>query len=176
MLGEVGLRQVRNGTRTLRFRAAVIGAATSQRGSAPRWSELVVYKLEDGTYLISKIGRSTVAHAPGCLRVNRRMVPWAKAIEGGEDLVPRVPCGDCRPEVDPIEPDALLETTRYRAILAPTAQHAVETLTESRAVLLMPQIVREVLAQCAQSDADFARYSEALGAPNAPRLNSTLTP
>jgi len=172
----VALRQVRDGARVLRFQAAVLGAATSQRPGAPRWSELTVYRLEDGTYLISKVGRSMVAHDPRCLRVNRHMLPWSKAIEIGEDLGPRVPCEDCRPEVDPIAATALLESTRSRAIIAPTAEHAVETLTESRAQLLLPMLVREVLAQCAQTDSSFARYSDALGAPNAPRLNTTRTP
>ena len=172
----VAVHQVRDGARVLRFRAAVIGAATSARSGSARWSELAVYRLEDGTYLISKIGRSSVAHAPWCARVNRRMVPWHKAIEIGEHLERRVPCEDCRPEIDPIAADALLECTRFKAIVAPTAEHAVETLTEGRPQLQLPLLVREVLAQCGQADASFARYSEALGAPNAPRLNSTVTP
>jgi hypothetical protein len=172
----VAVHQVRDGARVLRFRAAVIGAATSARHNSARWSELTVYRLDDGTYLISKVGRSSVAHAPWCARVNRRMVPWHKAVEIGEHLQPRVPCEDCRPEVDPIKDDVLLECTRYKAIIAPNAEHAIQTLTEGRPQLQLPLLVREVLAQCGQADASFSRYSEALGAPNAPRLNSTVTP
>lgn len=168
-MGEVGLRTVRNGSRVLRFRAAVIGAATSQRGSSPRWSELVVYRLEDGSYLISKIGRSTVAHHPACARVNHRMVSWASAAEFGEDIVRRVPCLDCQPDLSPpIDDQIYLETTRYRAIPARDAESAAETLTESRAVLLMPQLVRDVLSQCAQVDSAFSRYAEALTPAKAP--------
>ena len=163
MLGEVGLRTVRDGSRTLRpFRAAVIGAATSQRGSSPRWSELVVYRLEGGTYLISKIGRSTVAHRPDCLRVNHRMIRWEQAREHGEDTVARVPCPDCRPDLGHgITPDTMLEITRYRAIAAPDARSAAQSLAGDRAALLMPQIVQTVLDQCAESDPNFAAYAEA---------------
>lgn len=169
-MGEVGLRSVRDGSRVLRFRAAVIGAATSQRGSTPRWSELVVYRLEDGSYLISKIGRSTVAHHPTCPRVNHRMVRWDRAAEVDEARVPRVSCRECQPQLAPMAADTRLEIARYRATVCPTAESTAETLTESRAVLLMPQLVRDVLTQCAQADPNFAMYSDALGAPKAPLL------
>lgn len=166
-MGEVALRIVRDGTRTLRFLAAVLGSATSRRGSIPRWSELVVYKLTDGTYLISKIGRSTVAHRPTCLRVNHRMITWGSAPAHGEDMVPRVACPDCRPDLSHgIAADTMLEVTRYRAILSQDAESAAQSLQGDRAALLMPQIVCAVLAQCAQSDEAFARYSDADGAPN----------
>jgi hypothetical protein len=172
-MGEVALRQVRHGSRVLRFYAAVIGAATSQRGAIPRWSELVVYRLADGSYLISKIGRSTVAHRPDCLRVNHRMVPWSHAADSGEDLVPRVACRDCQPDLHPpLDPGLRLEVTRYRATPLPDAESTARALTESRAVLLMPQIVRDVLVQCAQADPCFARYAEAVKEPN-PLENTT---
>ncbi|HEX8321649.1 MAG TPA: hypothetical protein VF632_24930 [Longimicrobium sp.] len=161
----------------LRFQAAVIGAATSQRGSSPRWSELVVYRMVDGHYLISKIGRSTVAHQPTCLRVNHRMVPWSKAAAFGEDSVQRVPCPDCRPELGHgIAPDTMLEVTRYRAILCQTAESAAESLMGDRAALLMPQIVQTVLAQCSESDPNFSRYAEADTALPRAWENTTRTP
>jgi hypothetical protein len=165
-VGEVGLRQVRDGGRVLRFQAAVLGAASSKRGSAPRWSELVVYKLTDGTYLISKIGRSTVAHRPTCLRVNHRMITWGSAPQHGEDFVQRVPCPDCRPDLSHgIAADTMLEVTRSRAILAQDAESAAQSLVGDRAALLVPQLVRDILAQCAQADVAFARYVDADGAP-----------
>jgi hypothetical protein len=175
-VAEVGLRTVRDGARVLRFPAAVLGAATSQRGSAPRWSELVVYKLADESYLISKIGRSTLAHRPGCLRVNRRMVTWSAADES-ERAVARVPCSDCRPDLSAgIPADTVLETTRYRAIAPLDAERAAQVLMEDRTALLVPQIVRDVLSQCAQADPCFARYAEALSAPKAPLEKTTRTP
>jgi hypothetical protein len=165
-MAEVRLRIVRDGARELRFQAAVLGAATSHRGSTPRWSELVVYGLPDGSYLISKIGRSTVAHRPLCLRVNHRMIPWSKAGDLGEDREQRVPCPDCHPDLSHAPaPDTMLEVTRYRAILAPDAESAAQSLVGDRAALLMPQIVRDVLAQCAQTDPAFIKYADADGAP-----------
>jgi hypothetical protein len=168
-MGEVGLRQVRHGTRVLRFQAAVIGAATSQRGNNPRWSELAVYRLVDGTYVVSKVGRSAVAHRPDCLRVNRRMVSWGRAEQVGEDRVQRVPCWDCHPDLHPpLDPELMLEVTRYRAIAARDAESVVSAMDDPIAdpTLPMAQIVRDVLAQCAQADPCFARYAEAVSEPN----------
>lgn len=165
-MGEVGLRQVRDGARVLRFHARVLGAGTSQRGSVPRWSELVVYQLTDGTYLISKIGRSTVAHRPDCLRVNHRMVTWGSAQSSDEFIGPRSPCPDCCPDVEHMAVSTRLEIDRYRAIAAPTAERVAQSLTGDRATLLMPQLVSTVLAQCAQADPCFARYADAAIEPN----------
>jgi hypothetical protein len=168
-MGEVGLRQIRDGARVLRFQAAVLGAATSQRGSVPRWSELVVYKMADDSYMISKVGRSTVAHRQSCLRVNHRMVFWSQAALIGEDRVERVPCGDCHPDLHPpLDPWLRLEVTRYRAIWARDAENAVSAMGDPLAdpTFPLPRLVREVLAQCAQVDDCFARYAEADRDPN----------
>jgi hypothetical protein len=171
-MGEVGLRTVRDGNRPLSFQAAVLGAATSQRGSAPRWSELVVYRLTDGTYLVSKIGRSAVAHRPDCGRVNQRMISWRDAQRRRDDSearVYRLPCPECRPKLDPPAPDTMLEVTRYRAILARDAESAVQSLMvgDRTALMAFPKLVQNVLDQCAQVDPCFARYAEADSAPKA---------
>lgn len=170
-MSEVGLRTVRDGNRVLRFHASVLGAGTSQRGSIPRWAELVVYRLPDGTYLVAKISRSTLAHRPSCLRVNRRMVSWrrAKADAAGEELVPRVPCLECQPDLrHGISPDTMLETSIHQVLAATNAESAVEALRDPRSPAALPlsRLVRDVLAQCAQSDVDFARWADALIAPN----------
>lgn len=178
-MGEVGLRQVRDGGRVLRFRASVLGAATSQRGSAPRWSELVVYRLEDGSYLISKIGRSVVAHRPDCFRVNHRMQPWSQARHTEEFLGPRAGCRDCRPNLaHGISDDTVVEVTRYRAMYAENAESVAAALEDplAAATLPMPKLVRDVLSQCAASDPNFAAYAEAVMAEPSALEKTTRTP
>jgi hypothetical protein len=114
-----------------------------------------------------------VAHRPDCLRVNHRMIPWSRAARYGEDRIQRVPCADCQPDLHPpLDPGLRLEVTRYRATPCPNAESAAQVLTGDRAALLMPQIVRDVLAQCAQADECFARYAEAVREPN-PLENTT---
>jgi hypothetical protein len=176
-MAEARIHVIRDGGRLLQFQGVVLGSATSQRGSAPRWSELVVYRVAGGDYLISKIGRSTVAHRPDCLRVNHRMVTWKAAPQHGEDRVQRVGCRDCHPDLSHgIAADTMLEVTRYRAILAHDAESAAQSLLGDRAALLMPQIVRDVLAQCAQADPNFSRYADAETALPSAWEKTTRTP
>jgi hypothetical protein len=168
MPSEVALRVVRDGARVLKFQAAVIGAGTSQRGSTPRWSELVVYKLANGNYLVSKVARSTVAHRPNCKRVRRWMVRWGSAQGTDEGRVNRSPCVDCWPDLQPpLDPELRLEVTHYQAVPVSNAESAVRAMDnpKARAALSAPQIVRDVLTQCAQVDEAFARYTDADGAP-----------
>ena len=65
--------------RILEFNAAVLAAGTSRRPGVPRWSELTVYLVSDGSYLISRVGRSTIAHAEGCEEVTWRTPRWLDA-------------------------------------------------------------------------------------------------
>jgi hypothetical protein len=178
-MADASLHAVRDGARLLQFRGVVLGSATSQRGSLPRWSELVVYRLVDGNYLISKVARSTVAHRPTCLRVRRWMVRWEDAQGTGEGRVNRVPCADCWPPLQPPwDPDLRLEVTHFHAISATDAESAVLAMRSPKAdtTLSVPQIVRDVLAQCAQSDPNFARYADAETALPSAWENTTRTP
>lgn len=111
------IRTVRDGPNILRFEGEVLAAATSQRLGVPRWSELVVYRLANGHYLVSKIGRSLIAHDPSCKRVRSEMPTWLEA--GEEAQVHRVPCLECMPEVgNQMDPQTVLEATRYTALRA----------------------------------------------------------
>lgn len=143
-------RTVRDGKRVLRFNAEVIGAATSARPGAARWSELVIYRLQPSQYLVSKVGRSTVAHRPTCAHANpRRMRRYVEAAEEG--LVHRNPCPECQPEVgDAMDPQTLLEPSRFTVLQAHSAVALVAMLTEGRDAL--PEIVSEVLKQASKCD------------------------
>ena len=178
-MSAVGPRLVRDGSRELRFNGAVLGSVTSQRPAAPRWSEIVVYRVTDGTYLISKVGRSTIAHRPSCTRVNRRrMVALREARD--EARVWRTPCVECRPEVGRVEdmdPDTILETTRYSALLGENADAAVRLLTNDREGGELPRLIRDVLRQASEADPELAKYAAAvIAGPNGLAENTTRTP
>lgn len=154
-------RVVRDGKRVLRFNAEVIGATTSKRPGAPRWSELVVYRLRPGQYLVAKVGRSTMAHLPSCRHANpRRMRPYVEAAEEG--LVHRTPCPECQPECgDGMDPQTLLEPSRFTVLQAHSAESLVAVLAEGRDTL--PEIVSEVLKQASKHDRAVADLYERSG-------------
>jgi hypothetical protein len=151
-------RVVQDGKRVLKFNAAVIGAATSERPGAPRWSELTIYRLPGGVYLVAKVGRSTVAHTPTCEHANpRRMRTFMEAQDEG--LVHRMPCPECRPAVgDAMDPQTLLEPSRYTVLQAQSPESLVEVLCEGRDTL--PEIVAEVLRQASKNDGAVAALYE----------------
>lgn len=158
-------RVVRDGARVLRFDAAVIGAATSERSGAPRWSELVIYRLPEGRYIVSKIGHSVIAHRENCPRVGKRNWRMLRWIDAGpeEAQIHRVPCPECLPMVTRgIDPQTLLEETRYRVTVAEDYEGLLATLTEGRAFDSLPQLVTEVLRQAYESDSGLMRYTSAL--------------
>lgn len=139
---EMTIRTVRNGREILRFEAEVIAAATSQRPGVTRWSELVIYQLPSKQYVISKIGRSVLAHRPDCLYVTDAMVPWVEAEE--EAQVHRYPCLTCNPLVgDQMDPQTLLEPSRYTVLRARDEEELREVLIQGRERL--PGIIRKLI-------------------------------
>ncbi len=149
------IRTVRDGTKVLRFEADVLATATSKRAGAPRWSELVVYRLPSNAYVISKIGRSLIAHRPECVRVYPDMPTWLEA--GEEATVHRVPCLECLPVVgDQMDPQTVLEATRYTVLRARDPQQLYQALLGRTRRL--PAIVSEVIKQVQTTDEAFARW------------------
>lgn len=155
-MGEVGLRTVVDGKATLRFNAEVIGASTSERAGVPRWSELVVYKLAGGQYLISKVGHSTVAHRPTCEKANPRTMRSIGQLRG-EVPVRRTPCTLCWPDVgNEIDLRTLMEADRHSVLQAHDARAVVQTLTNGRVESDLPELVLEVLRQACKNDPEIA--------------------
>lgn len=154
---------IREGSRVLRFEAAVLGAVTSERPGVARWSELAVYLLCDGTYILSKVGRSTVAHTEDCDRVTWRMPHWIDA-PGDEQAVRRIPCTVCLPVVGrAIDPMLVVEPTRYSVRVCTDVETLVDTLAENRSRERLPRLVADLLAQVAAHVPELARQAETLG-------------
>lgn len=164
---RVLLRQVRDGDNDLQFYAAVLGATTTERPGAPRWTELTVYRRpqEDevdqprGMYVVSKVGRSVVAHLPSCKNARRhRMTPVSQTPRPGE----RVPCMTCLPNVLALEPTTLLEGTRYLVLQARTPADLAKVLMQGRpgdpVPVALTGIVAETIRQVRLADPDFDHY------------------
>jgi len=153
-MSAVAVRTVRDGKHVLRFHAEVLGAGTSERLGVPRWSELTVYRLGDRQYLVSRVGRSTVAHRPDCTHARRWMLAYGVARE--EALVRRTACPECQPAVDnTMDPQTLLETTLYTVLQAHSPEQLLEVLLEGRTPV--PQIVQDVVRQVCKSDTEVAQ-------------------
>lgn len=166
---EYGLHQVRDGRHVWRFSGRVLGSASSARVDAPRWSELAVYGLLNGSYIRSKVGFSTIAHRPACPLVDRHMVRWLDLEDATESSRDRVPCVVCQPVVGSgMDPLTMMESNRYTATVARDAEHLGSLLIAGRPVDQLPRLVFRVVELCSAADEKFAGYWSSLTATARP--------
>jgi hypothetical protein len=104
--------QVRDGSRTLQFNGKLLGSSSSSRPGANRWIEFELYKTENGSYVLSRVGVSVIYHTPACHLVQRYGLDEVITSQV-KDSARLVPCEHCRPtlSVDVIFP----EKNRYWA-------------------------------------------------------------
>lgn len=158
---EYGPHQVRNGRHVLRFSGRVLGSACSARVDAPRWSELAVYGLLNGSYVRSKVGFSVMAHRPDCPLVDWHMTRWLDLADKAESERTRVPCVVCQPVVGAgMDPMTMMESNRYTATVARDPAHLAELLKAGRPAGQLPRLVCRVVDQVCAADPMFARYWE----------------
>jgi hypothetical protein len=120
-----------------------------------RWSELIVYRLPSKQYVVSKIGRSLVAHKPECGRVYDDMPTWLEA--GEEARIRRVPCLECQPLVgDAMDPQTVLEATRYTVLQARDPEQLFQALHNRSG--RPAAIVNDVLVQVRSNDLAFGQW------------------
>jgi hypothetical protein len=156
------VRQARDGDQVIRFRAAVLAAATTARPGSVRWTEETVYRIPKaseeppaGGYVVAKVGRSQVAHRPTCRLANpRRMSTWARSQD--EPPEERMPCMECRPNLDPPITGVLLERTRYQLLQArDPASLAAILLPKGPAMTWMTGMTKQLSEQVRRADAEF---------------------
>lgn len=89
--------QVKDGSRTLQFNGKALGHSSSYRRGSTRWIEFDLYKTENGSYVLSRIGVSLVFHGAACSLVKRYGLVEASVDDLSEDAIP---CEECNPSFD----------------------------------------------------------------------------
>lgn len=96
---------------TVSFEGHEIARVSSQFGDQPRWTEVVLYKRDEGGYVLCRYGRSIMYHRPDCRQMRGR-VDVTLVDEPSDDAWA---CEECQPELtnDPVflEPDKIRATT-----------------------------------------------------------------
>ena len=162
-------RVANDGKHQLRFPAAVLAAATTQRPGAERWTELTVYRTQiadeeppEGLYVVARVGRSMVAHRAKCSKVDTRgMGPFVE--RAGER---RVPCRFCLPVLDPARPGTVIERTKHTLSRARTAADLGDIVFPRRSVDQLRGMTADAVAQLRNSDPDFDFWWNAAVAPD----------
>jgi hypothetical protein len=86
--------EVKDGSRTLQFNGKLLGKSSSWRRGSNRWIEFELYKTENGSYVLSRVGISVIYHGAACHLVKRYGLQEVSVDELRNDVVP---CDDCRP-------------------------------------------------------------------------------
>ena len=86
--------QVKDGPRTLQFNGRLLGESSSWRRGSTRWIEFALYKTDNGSYVLSRIGVSLVFHGAACALVKRYGLLESPSENLSEDAIP---CEDCNP-------------------------------------------------------------------------------
>lgn len=89
--------EVKDGSRILKFNGKLLGKSSSWRRGSNRWIEFELYKTDNGSYVLSRVGVSVIYHAGACHLVKRYGLQEA-GVEALRDDV--VPCDECRPSFE----------------------------------------------------------------------------
>lgn len=150
---EPTTHRVQDGSRVLTFEGALLGSASSKR-TAPRWSELKLYKTTAGTYVLEKIGRSTVVHVPGCQSIIGSLPRFEEEYPGcdPDDYW----YDDCVPDVYDIT-SLLVERDRHWALIADDPVQVVDALYRRKdGARHLPRLSIELLDEVTRTDEQLA--------------------
>jgi hypothetical protein len=89
--------QVKDGSRTLQFNGRLLGESSSWRRGSTRWIEFSLYKTDNGSYVLSRVGVSLVFHGAACALVKRYGL-----VESSVDILDNdaIPCEECNPSFE----------------------------------------------------------------------------
>ena len=88
---------VKDGSRTLQFNGKLLGESSSWRRGSTRWIEFKLYKTENGSYVLSRVGVSLIFHGAACPLVKRYNLVESSTDKLNEDAIP---CEECEPSFD----------------------------------------------------------------------------
>lgn len=147
------------------FEGVQIGKSTSRRQASNSWVDMSAYRLADGSLLLHRVGMSLIYHTSPtrCVTYSGRPRGDVATIDDLPDDA--VPCQACRPPhpLDLGDDEKIrFEFPRNTLDVCPgypemvtklTTMHARDTNIRTTAV---SEPVRDLLAQCAKNDPEFA--------------------
>lgn len=115
--------QVRDGSRTLQFNGKLLGESSSWRKGSTRWIEFSLYRTDNGSYVLSRVGVSLVFHGAACALVKRYGLVEGSTYDLADDAIP---CEECNPSFE--LPLIFPEKNRTWAQVSDDAEAVLEAL------------------------------------------------
>lgn len=146
--------EVRDGSRTLQFNGTLLGASTSYRRGSTRWIEFELYRTENGSYILSRIGMSIVYHGAACPLVKRYGLQDSPYSDLKSDSIP---CEECAPDesLDLIFP----EKHRYWAQVSEEPTAVLDSLYkyDDGGARYLTNVAQRLLEAASKLDAEIAQ-------------------
>jgi hypothetical protein len=146
--------EIRDGARILQFNGRKLGESSSWRRGSTRWIEFSLYKTENGSYILSRVGVSLVYHGAAC----RLAVQYKLKGEPTDSLsTDAVACQECVPNLS--LPLVFPETHRYWAQVSEEAEAVLEALYkyDDGGARYLTRVAERLLENAATVDPDVAR-------------------
>jgi hypothetical protein len=144
--------EVKDGNRILQFEGSILGASTSRRRDSIRWIEFELYKTENGSYILSRIGVSLVYHSGACPLVSKYKLNDALTVEIDGDSVP---CEECGPTLE--APVVFPEKYRHWAQVSDDPQAVLDALYkyDDKGARYLTWVASRVLEEAADNDPEI---------------------
>jgi hypothetical protein len=143
---------VHDGLRRIRFDGDLLAKASSRRSGVWRWTDLVLYRTQGGTYVLEKIGSSRVTHVRDCPLVVEDLPRFQEAYPGEDPDDDEFAYDDCVPEVYDF-PSLLVEKDRHWAQISEDPTSVIKSLMRYRAhARWLPRTSTQLLERAAEID------------------------
>jgi len=147
------MHEVKDGSRTLQFNGSLLSESSSWKRGSSRWIEFKLYKTENGSYILSRVGISLVYHGAACPLVRR----YRLLESSPETLRPdAVPCDECYP--DPTLPMIFPEKERTWAQVSDEPEAVLESLYkyDQGGARYLTNVAKRLLEQASDLDNQLA--------------------
>ena len=141
--------EVKDSARTLQFNGRLLSKSSSWRRGSTRWIEFELYKTENGSYILSRIGVSIIFHGAACPLVKRYGLTEVNADELTEDALSCEECSASRSAVM-----VFPEKYRYWAQVSDEPEAVLEALYKQDAsgARYLTKVAERLLQDAAELD------------------------
>lgn len=143
---------IKNGPRTIQFEGRLLGESSSWRPGSVRWIEFAIYRTQQGSYVLSRVGVSRVFHVAACPLVERYRLDGVPVDELHSDAVSCLECNS-----NTLAPMVFPEKYRHWAQVSEDPEAILDALykTDEYGARYLTNVAQRVLESAADADPEI---------------------
>lgn len=150
---------VRDRLREIEFNGTELGRSSTEKDDSLRWTEIVIYKTDGGSYIIERLGKSLVYHVPKSKCDSSQGTPL-KGYQLGEESEPCPQCNPAVPEDSGFDPEWTFSHERTMSsaevVSRPEDLHdALSMFDRKRKVSRISHVAADALQKASGNDPDL---------------------